>query len=107
MRYASVSTMPDQNSEGWPDPKQLLLFAPREATWDALVALFATGIIMITLGYGFFIARQDSGQAINARMDQWVQFDRPRGEITTSARFTEIVRFAPSGNEPRLMGIGR
>jgi hypothetical protein len=75
MQYASVSTMPDHLFERWADPERLLLFAPRGATRDALVALFAIGILVITLGYGFLVARQDPGRAIVHKMDQRVQFE--------------------------------
>ena len=59
----------------WADPEQLLLFAPLAATRDALVALFAIGILVITLGYAFLVARQDPGRAIVHKMDQRVQFE--------------------------------
>ena len=79
--------MPEPISERWGDPERLLLFAPRAAKRNALVTLFATGILVITLGYGFLVARQDPGQATVHKIDQRVQFEGRRCEVTTSARF--------------------
>jgi hypothetical protein len=66
--------MPEPISERWGDPERLLLFAPRAATWDAVVAILAIGILVITLGYGFLVAKQNPGQSIVHKLDQRVQF---------------------------------